>query len=240
MIMENLYRILKENNLDRKLNGGIEYFTFHKDRYNFLIKKLEENYQQGKSFLELGSFRGYMMIAASLIGYKVSGVDLDKYVQEIETMCKKYNFENLPLDLESNMLPFPDDSFDIIIFSEVLEHLNFHPGNVFIEIARVLKKNGVVIVTTPNLSRINNIVKLALNKSINAELDQIFHDGTHYREYTSQEIVYLMRQAGLYDIETSFLNFKYPDLGFKVAISDFISNIFPKKKRDLCVIGEKH
>lgn len=238
MDSSNILTILHENNLDSNVESN-HYFSFHKDRFNFLIKKLEENYHHGKSFLELGSFRGYMMIAASLIGYKVSGVDLDKYVDEIRELSEKYNFINLPLDLEKNILPFSDDSFDVIIFSEVLEHLNFHPGQVFSEIARVLKKNGVIIITTPNLTRLNNIVKLIFNQSINAELDKGFHEGTHYREYTSKEIVYLMSQAGLNNIETSFLNFKYPDLGFKVAISDFISNILPKKKRDICVIGRK-
>lgn len=238
MDSSNILKILQDNNLDTSVESN-NYFSFHKDRFNFLIKKLQENYHDGKSFLELGSFRGYMMIAASLIGYKVSGVDLEKYVDEIRELSEKYNFTNLPLDLEKNILPFQDNSFDVIVFSEVLEHLNFHPGRVFSEIARVLKKNGHVIVTTPNLSRLNNIVKLIFNNSINAELDQPFHEGTHYREYTSQEIVYLMKEAGLHNIETTFLNFKYPDLGFKVVISDFISNIFPKKKRDLCIIGEK-
>lgn len=238
MDSSNILKIFHDNNLDCNVES-MDYFSFHKDRFNFLIKKLEDNYHQGKSFLELGSFRGYMMIAASLIGYKVSGVDLNKYVDEIRELCDKYNFTNLPLDLETNILPFSDDSFDVIVFSEVLEHLNFHPGQVFSEIARVLKKNGVLIVTTPNLSRLNNIVKLIFNQSINAEIDQRFHEMTHYREYTSQEIVYLMKRAGLHNIKTSFIYFKYPDLGYKVAISDFISHIFPKKKRDLCVIGKK-
>lgn len=239
MDLNNVLEILHKNKLDTPI-GGVDYFDFHKDRFNFLIEKLKENYSPGKSFLDVGSLRGYMMIAASLIGYKAAGVDLKKFVDEIEDLCKKYNFVNLPLDLEKDALPFPDNSFDVIVLSEVLEHLNFHAGRVFSEMARVLKKGGIVIVTTPNLSRLNNIVKLVLNKSINAELDQTFSDATHYREYTAEEISYLMTTAGLCNIKATFKNFKYPNLGRNVAVSDLLTTFFPKKKRDVCVIGQKN
>lgn len=238
MYLDKIAAILREHNLDSKI-GGVDYFTFHHDRLNFLIKKLESFYEPGKTFLEVGSLRGYLMIAAHLIGYTASGVDLSKFVEEAKSLCQKYSFTNLPLDLESDNLPFPDNSFDVIILSEVLEHLNFHPQNVFLEMARVLKKKGRVIITTPNLCRLNNIMKLIVNQSINAELDRPFTDGTHYREYSSGEITYLLQQAGLTNIQASFTNFKYPDLGTKVAISDIISTVLPKKKRDLCITADK-
>lgn len=238
MNLYNISEIIHENNLDSEIDG-VDYFSFHKDRFNFLIQKLKENYIPGKRFLDVGSLRGYMMIAAFLIGYNVTGVDLKKFVDETRVLCEKYNFINLPLDLEKDPLPFVENSFDVIVLSEVLEHLNFHAGRVFSEMARVLKKGGIIIVTTPNLSRLNNIVKLVLNKSINAELDQTFNDTTHYREYTAEEISYFMKTVGLSNIKTTFTNFKYPNLGKNVAVSDFLTKFFPKKKRDLCVIGRK-
>lgn len=45
-------------------------------------------------------------------------------------------------------LTFPDESFDVFITQDVMEHVN-NPQKVYSEIARVLKPNGVHIFTTP-------------------------------------------------------------------------------------------
>lgn len=45
-------------------------------------------------------------------------------------------------------LPFEDEQFDTIIFSDVLEHLP-EPENSFADLTRVLARNGVIIMNTP-------------------------------------------------------------------------------------------
>jgi ubiquinone/menaquinone biosynthesis C-methylase UbiE len=46
-------------------------------------------------------------------------------------------------------LPFPDESVDVVIFVEVIEHLD-EPMKIISEISRILKKGGLAFVTTPN------------------------------------------------------------------------------------------
>ncbi len=46
-------------------------------------------------------------------------------------------------------LPFPDESVDVVLFVEVIEHLD-EPMKIISEIWRILKKGGRVFVTTPN------------------------------------------------------------------------------------------
>lgn len=46
-------------------------------------------------------------------------------------------------------LPFADESFDIIILNDILEHAG-SPGNVMNESARVLKSEGLMYISTPN------------------------------------------------------------------------------------------
>jgi len=55
--------------------------------------------------------------------------------------------------------PFPDSFFDVIICSEVLEHLVF-PGKCVKEIYRVLRSGGVAIFSIPNLGFIKNRIRL--------------------------------------------------------------------------------
>lgn len=46
-------------------------------------------------------------------------------------------------------LPFPDDSFDCIVCSEVIEHIS-EDVKVYSEVRRTLKNKGTFIITTPN------------------------------------------------------------------------------------------
>jgi SAM-dependent methyltransferase len=52
-------------------------------------------------------------------------------------------------------LPFKDASFQVVILSEVLEHLEWH-GTVIREAGRILEKGGYLLFTTPNIFRLHS------------------------------------------------------------------------------------
>ena len=52
-------------------------------------------------------------------------------------------------------LPFADASFQVVILSEVLEHLEWH-GTVIREAGRILEKGGYLLFTTPNIFRLHS------------------------------------------------------------------------------------
>jgi SAM-dependent methyltransferase len=59
------------------------------------------------------------------------------------------------VDLNSGKLPYPDNSFDLVTCTEVLEHLeNFR--HVVREIGRVAKAGGTVFISTPNVLNIRS------------------------------------------------------------------------------------
>ena len=53
------------------------------------------------------------------------------------------------LDLTTNVIPYPDNSFDVVFADNVMEHVD-EPTVVFNEIRRVLKPGGVFLAKTPN------------------------------------------------------------------------------------------
>jgi SAM-dependent methyltransferase len=66
----------------------------------------------------------------------------------------------LEVNLNTDPLPYPDNSFDIVTCSEVVEHLDNY-RRLISEIHRVTKRGGLVVLTTPNVinlkSRIRNL-----------------------------------------------------------------------------------
>ena len=60
---------------------------------------------------------------------------------------KNYQVETIKVDLNQS-LPFQDNSFDVVVMAEVLEHLPY-PNITLVEIKRVLKTNGEFIGNLP-------------------------------------------------------------------------------------------
>jgi len=73
------------------------------------------------------------------------------------------------LDLSNSVLPFPDQSFDLVIMSEVVEHL-VNIDAALREIRRVMRHSGGLILTTPNLAGwLNRLQLLAGRQPIGTE-----------------------------------------------------------------------
>jgi hypothetical protein len=120
------------------------------------------------------------------------------------TTLKEWDIRAIPVlsfDYEVDRLPFPDESVDGVLICEVLEHFVNDPLFCFIEINRILKPNGFVVVTTPNAASWYSIYR-ALNQehpsrwpvySLN-EARRRHH--IHVREYLVSEVEQLLDGAG--------------------------------------------
>jgi SAM-dependent methyltransferase len=64
-------------------------------------------------------------------------------------------------DLNHCSLPYDDNFFDAVTFTEVVEHLEDH-RKILKEINRVLKKDGVLVVTTPNILNMKSRIRFLL------------------------------------------------------------------------------
>ncbi len=100
------------------------------------------------------------------------------------------------LDKGDGICEIPDDSIDLIIFSEIIEHLAFNPIRMWREIHRCLRPGGRIIVTTPNSVNFRT-VRLRLHQLIDegffgCPVDEIMSTGTlghHWKEYSLPEIL---------------------------------------------------
>ncbi|MCU0568961.1 MAG: class I SAM-dependent methyltransferase [Oculatellaceae cyanobacterium Prado106] len=100
--------------------------------------------------------------------------------------------------------PF-DAEFDVIFFSEVIEHLPLPVHLVLEKLKRSLKPGGTLICSTPNLYRLRNIVYMALGKRIYDYFRIPENQGLgHVIEYSVDHLQWQFEQAGLKNCQIEF------------------------------------
>ena len=114
---------------------------FHKSRYGLIREFVEENYSKDKVIVDLGCGS----CSWNINKLSVIGVDINNDMLKIGKSNGKIN-KSILSDLDN--IKLPDKYADIIIISEVLEHLN-EPKKVLLEIDRILKKDGIVLISVP-------------------------------------------------------------------------------------------
>ncbi len=110
--------------------------------------KLVEKYISTKSrILDIGCWTGQLFEAISQKRIKISGIDIDK--KAVNQAKKKFPAGNWKV-ASAVKLPFENRSFDVVAFFDVIEHVPISSENKCInEVARVLKKNGILLLSTP-------------------------------------------------------------------------------------------
>lgn len=101
---------------------------------------------KGKKFLEIGCGLGYFSNKASRLGAKVSGIDIGPKLVAIN---KKLTPNGKFMVSSASKLSFKDESFDVVLSTEVIEHVENQKAALK-EMSRVLKRNGILVITTPN------------------------------------------------------------------------------------------
>lgn len=141
------------------------YHMGHFRRHARTIEVLLEHGVNGR-ILELGTST-VVPLALKKLGVEAEIVITDFNLERPTKGWYKeeYNSQTLEaecyaIDLESEPIPAEDESFDFIICSEVIEHLDVDPMFMMSEINRVLKLGGKLILTTPNAVSSHSIRKI--------------------------------------------------------------------------------
>lgn len=168
--------------------------------------------------LDIGCGQGELAKDLKARGKYVSGTDISS---KALYMSSKYLDESFCFDVEDCNWPeeLIDKKFDCIIASEVIEHL-FQPNNFLANVKKLLKPQGVLILTTPNFLFWKNRFKMLFGKF--EYEDSGFYDKGHISFFTRNSLNKELEKAG-FQVEKE-LNF-YPNL-YRRGLS-FLGNLFP-------------
>lgn len=120
----------------------------------YLFDTLERFDIKKGHILDLGLFTGIFSTLLYSFGFNVTGIDImQEKVDQAREIIPKGTF--ICLDL-NNKLPMENETFDAIWAGDVLEHIG-DSNKIFSEINRVLKKDGLLILTVPYHGLVKNI-----------------------------------------------------------------------------------
>jgi SAM-dependent methyltransferase len=110
------------------------------------------------SVLDLSCGRGEILTALKADGCTVRGTHYRSDDYKLTQQFTPLMTDGLPIDDDVDLtrpLPYESESRDLVILSEVIEHLpNFIP--IIREAARVLRSGGHLVMSTPNIARLHS------------------------------------------------------------------------------------
>jgi ubiquinone/menaquinone biosynthesis C-methylase UbiE len=186
-------------------------------RIDFIKKMIKDD----QKILNLGVGRGELekkLIINGNIDY--TGTDItSRTIQRLKQQFPAFKFKKENL----KKLTFKSNSFDLIILTEVLEHII--PSETFIilsEIFRVLKKSGMFIISVPVNEGLENTLPLNPN--------------SHMRLYSERLILYELTTAGFK--VTKMLNASAFSKNF--LIKSLLNSVFSfRKPNNLLIVCQK-
>ena len=139
---------LKEITRDYVDMADPEYLKEEKGRRaqaGIVLKKIAKFKKSGK-LLDIGCGPGFFLDEAKRRGWETRGADLSRWSRD-------YAKEHFNVEVFQGLLGdahFPDRSFDVIVMNDVIEHLE-DPKSVLREVRRILKNDGVIYISTPDI-----------------------------------------------------------------------------------------
>jgi SAM-dependent methyltransferase len=210
-------RLPPERNLDlideiatriRPDDPGLEewlsrYYRQHRQRLASDLCIVEQHLEPESRILEYGAIPLLLTGALRELGYNLSAVDIspERFAGPIAAL----GLDITRCDVEIEPVPFAAETFDAVLFNELFEHLRIDPIFTLAEARRVLKPNGSLLLSTPNLRSLRGIRNLLLHNQGHAasagvyeqyeKLETLGHMG-HVREYTTREVSDFLARVG--------------------------------------------
>ena len=184
-----------------------QYLVQHLSRLITTLELLPDGGEE-TSILEMGC---YMQLTPALRDVKHYGKIRGCYYGTLGAVTRKqalsadgreFSCDVDEFDAERDAYPYADDSFDVVLCTELFEHLGYDPMHCLTEVNRILKPGGHLLLSTPNACSL---------RAVAAVLDQ-YHPGffpafmrpnatgdvdpRHHREYAPREIRMAFGDAG--------------------------------------------
>jgi 2-polyprenyl-3-methyl-5-hydroxy-6-metoxy-1,4-benzoquinol methylase len=183
-----------------------DYLKVHMTRFTETVSLLRTIIQPEMRVVDVGSYGSLVPALHDILG--ATNITLTEPFQEKKPISEanflqnarngeKYSFHVDRFDVEGPF-PYPDASFDIVIFTEVLEHLSRDPSQTMSEINRITKMGGFLVLSTPNCASARSVLRILRggNPNIYPVYQRKPSTDRHNHEYVPWEVRELLKLSG--------------------------------------------
>ncbi|MBL7197629.1 MAG: class I SAM-dependent methyltransferase [Candidatus Omnitrophica bacterium] len=137
---------------------------FVRMRFHIVKELLSLYVKVGVKILDIGCYDAPLLdvLKKSIKSVDYTGVDADKVALEV-ALLRGAKVMNVNFELED--LPFDNNSFDIVIMTEILEHLR-DPEKLIKKAKDILKSDGLIVISLPNECTLYHRLKVLCGKGI--------------------------------------------------------------------------
>lgn len=181
-------------------------------RYDYLLKLISK-YKNRGYLLEIGFGDGFLLKRTFNKGFKIFGIDISS--ENVKLTMENFEREGITSKLSvqsAEKMDFEDNFFDVVMASEVIEHLNESQLNkAFNEIHRVLRGAGIFIGTTPAYEKIES------NLVICPYCGKTFHRRGHFQSFNENKTKMILSEHGfkVLKVKRVFILNKYDNIWAK-------------------------
>ncbi|MDO9512335.1 MAG: methyltransferase domain-containing protein [Bacteroidales bacterium] len=200
-------------------------------RLGFVMESIKETGIMNAKVLDIGCGNGNISYQLAKSGYTVTGIDISS--EAIEYANKHFTHPNATFTVHSVYDIKTPNAFDVIICSEVLEHLPV-PGNMLATMKKLLTPQGICIITVPNGKGPREVLvtkpvqKIKNSKGISFKIMMGIKKLLGYKQTTIQSSAIYLDHIQFFSL--SDLKKLYSENGFemvKIQGGNFLEKAFP-------------
>ena len=153
-----------------------------RSHFFLFLQLITKYYTPGKRLLDIGCGAGFFLKAAEEIGWEAEGVEISPIASDYAQNIVKVKV----LEGKLEDLYLPSEKYDLVILTEIIEHL-MNPLKTLKEINRVLKKHGILIISTPDYKSLS---RLFLRKNW-----AVLSPEEHISVFTQKTLFHILQKA---------------------------------------------
>lgn len=179
------------------------YLTTQYRRYWSTKDRFESTWnRRRRRLLDVGAHWLHQALLYARDGYAVSAADFPATLEHpsVQSLARSYGITLVPYCTLENpdgaFSAIASESFDVILFTEIIEHITFNPIAMWKELYRLLDVGGRIIVTTPNYYSADGkfwsvrrlLQRMGAGITVEEILDQHTY-GHHWKEFSLKELL---------------------------------------------------